>query len=38
LTLSKIKQGWDEHHLSFDEIKAEGDLFNALIDAIDAFL
>jgi len=35
---SEIKQCWDEHHLSFDEIKTKGNLFDALIDAIDAFL
>jgi len=35
---SKIKQCWDAHHLSFDEIKAEGNFFNALIDTINAFL
>ena len=34
---SEIKQCWDAHHLSFDEIKAERDFFNALVDTINAF-
>jgi hypothetical protein len=32
------KRAANAHHITFDEVEPEGDLFDALVHAVDAFL